>query len=757
MNLLNIMSSKPTLSSILNSSPRSYSSPADNSSCPYVGLKSFENSDRHYFFGRETLSQQLFNNLQAHNFLALVGPLGVGKSSLVQAGVLPYFSSSQEWEIKVIKPREHPLKSLAMTFLDSHLPTLQKAQQMADFQLCLEQGAEGFSHLLQRLSRPKLLLVIDNFEEIFTLSQNAQERWQFLTALLTALDQHPHQLKIITIINEEFISYCLEQKPKKLGQKIKENCILISPLNDQERYDAIVLPAQQANLELESQLVEQLLQDTHHLKGGLALLQYTLWQVCRLRKNVRLTLASYVQLGEVKHVLDKQGTETFYQLNRRQRNTAKKLLLSLIHTREGIGHISNLVPQRKLENLHDFDYVLQKFKQVGFIQTEVGNDLTNQEIFLRLSHPIVIEHWRLLQEWLGQRQSIFRQHQNLEAFAQRWQISKRDKKYLLTSKKLKIAQALEKHQIGFSPLTQEYIQQSSKKQSRNILVYGILPLTLILVLGGLTYRHWQIQKAWQTLELAENNPYDIRRKDAIEKLNFWQINFEEVPLTSTYLKNINLPQANLSNMDFSGTNFENANLVKSDLTNSNFKNANLTNSRLIKSNLSQSNLELTNLTQGDLTEANLFQTNLTFAALNFANLSSANLSQSRLYFANLEDANLLKSKISRSNLSGANLAFSNLMFADLSNSNLASANLVEANLLSTNLTNSNLLGANLIEVKNLDPNNLKQACFWQYAIYKGKWNTQQQEWEIDEMANRQFIEKLIQDKASDPRIQPTCS
>ncbi|MDJ0728850.1 MAG: pentapeptide repeat-containing protein [Crocosphaera sp.] len=752
------MSPKPIFSNIINSDPLSDSSSVENAFCPYVGLKSFENngSDSHFFFGRDTLTHQLLNHLQKHNFLALVGALGNGKSSLLQAGLLHHLSSSQEWEIKLMQPGQHPLKTLAMTFADNSLPPLQKAEQVAEIQIGLEQSPENFSHFLDRVSTPKLFLAIDHFEEIFTLCQNSKERWQFLSCLLTALEQHPHKFTMIAIINEEFLGYCLEQKPRKLGQKIQENLIFISPLNYQERYDAITLPAQQANLELESQLVEKLLKDSQNLPGSLSLLQYALWQICRFRSNFKLTLSSYKQLGEVRKVLDRQATQIFHQLNRIQQRTAKKLFLSLIQTHEEMGHICYRVPQRKLENLPNFYYVLQQFKEAGLIKVEERDSFSKKETFLQLSHPIIIQHWPLLQQWLEQRQYCLREQKNLTETAQKWQTSDRDNQYLLSSEGLKIVKTLQRNQINFSPLTKEFINQSSKQKSRNTLLYALLPITLITVLGGLTYRHWEIKTAQKTLELVKNNPYDIRRKDALEKLNFWQINLQNIPLASTYLKDLNLPETNLSNMDFSGANLENANLSKSDLINSNFKTANLTNSRLVKSNLSQSNLRLTNLIQGNLSEANLFQTNFTFASLNFANLSSTNLSQSSLYFADLEGANLLKTNMSRSNLSGANLAFSNLMFANLSNANLSSANLVEANFLSADLTNTNLLGANLIQSKNLEPTHLKKACFWQYAIYKGKWNSQQQEWEIDEMANRQFIEQLIEDKTSDPAVEPTC-
>ena len=134
------MSPKPIFSNSLKSNPRSYSSSVENSVCPYIGLKSFENNgnDQNFFFGRDTLTHQLLNHLHEHNFLALVGALGTGKSSLLQAGLLHHLEASGQWDVKVMQPSKHPLKSLAMAFVESHLSPLQKAEKIAEIQFCLE-------------------------------------------------------------------------------------------------------------------------------------------------------------------------------------------------------------------------------------------------------------------------------------------------------------------------------------------------------------------------------------------------------------------------------------------------------------------------------------------------------------------------------------------------------------------------------------------------------------------------------------------
>ena len=120
-------------------------------------------------------------------------------------------------------------------------------------------------------------------------------------------------------------------------------------------------------------------------------------------------------------------------------------------------------------------------------------------------------------------------------------------------------------------------------------------------------------------------------------------------------------------------------------------------------------------------------------------------------------ANLTDAYLTRANLTDANLARANLASADLASANLASADLSSADLSSANLNSANLNSANFIEAKNLTNAQIKLACFWDKAIYKGRYDEQKSEWITDEKANQAFIAQLKQDKASDPKVKPDCS
>lgn len=172
--------------------------------CPYRGLEFFDEAHADFFFGREDLTKTLITKLKTDRFVAVVGASGIGKSSLVRAGMLTRLRQEKtalgddRWRIKFITPTQHPLKGLAAAFIDATASELERAEQLRRAEEFLQDGGNGLAQLvraslpipttsaaLNAQERPRLLLVVDQFEEVFTLSQGSeaeQERQQFLIA-----------------------------------------------------------------------------------------------------------------------------------------------------------------------------------------------------------------------------------------------------------------------------------------------------------------------------------------------------------------------------------------------------------------------------------------------------------------------------------------------------------------------------------------------------------------------------------------------
>ncbi len=301
-------------------------------------------------------------------------------------------------------------------------------------------------------------------------------------------------------------------------------------------------------------------------------------------------------------------------------------------------------------------------------------------------------------------------------------------------------------------------------------------------------RNEEIYQAWQVITAAYEQPGSGGRKEALEFLNseprrfplFWlrwnRQNLAGLVAPRAYISEINLQEANLrvanlQQSDLSFANLQEAILFEADLQEANLFEADLRKAILGRANLSQANLLKANLSEANLWKTNLSETHLHGVKLNSANLWEANLSKARLWSANLSNTDLLKA-----NLEGANLKDTNLEGANLKDTNLEGANLEGANLKDTNLEGANLEGANLEganlkganlkeanlqeamlgEVKNLNSKQIKSACFWEKANYKGEWNSENKIMTTIEPDNAKFIEELKKDISSDNEYPINC-
>jgi uncharacterized protein YjbI with pentapeptide repeats len=230
---------------------------------------------------------------------------------------------------------------------------------------------------------------------------------------------------------------------------------------------------------------------------------------------------------------------------------------------------------------------------------------------------------------------------------------------------------------------------------------------------------------------------------SLSYFNLEQINLSGFNLTGINLKNAVLVEANLE-----GSLLKLANLNHADLSHANLWNANLSEARLSGANLSYADLSHIDLSRADLSEANL----------SYANLSHTSLSRADLSRAILGDANLSTAFLFDTNLSRADLSHADLSHADLSHANLSRADFSLTNLGDANLSRANLSRANLSDARNLTHTQIKSACHWETALYteSTRDNNHQQLIVIDKEANQKEIDKIKQDKASNPQTPPDC-
>ncbi|HEY9641130.1 MAG TPA: caspase family protein, partial [Coleofasciculaceae cyanobacterium] len=502
--------------------------------CPYRGLEYFDETHSDYFFGREDLTTELVTKLKGDRFVAVVGDSGIGKSSLIRAGLVPYLKqrASQQWQIKLLTPGEHPLKSLGRAFIDPNLSTLERAEQLRRAETFLQDGGRlaqlvqaclPTDHSLGAVERPRMLLVIDQFEEVFTLSRGShaeRERQQFFNCLVEALEMAGN-LSILIVLRSDFQPKCALYKG--LAQQIEQHSIKVKPLKYEQIKATILKPAQKVGLVCEPSLVYNMLLDVIGAPGELPLLQYTLLELWKQRRIgseggvARLTLEAYQGLGGVSGTLQKQATGVFNSLSSEEQSVAKRIFLALTQLGEGTEDTRRRAMKSELVSLafpvELVEQVVEKLVAAKLVitshdgeqpfldtQDQAGTNLKSSLVnsctreIVDVAHETLIRNWSLLRNWLEESRDMLRRLRRIEQATQEWDSAGQPLagEYLLQGLRLRDAEDFRQiypHEL--SALSQRYVAISheairrARRESRQlqIAVPAVLLMTLAAVLS----------------------------------------------------------------------------------------------------------------------------------------------------------------------------------------------------------------------------------------------------------------------------------
>ncbi|MEM6437962.1 MAG: ATP-binding protein, partial [Cyanobacteria bacterium P01_D01_bin.115] len=456
--------------------------------CPYKGLSYFDCNDRdhQFFYGREALTQALLAKLERDSFLAIVGASGSGKSSVLRAGVLQRLKNTGNTEIRLLVPGEHPLQSLALAFVDETAERLDRAEQQQQAKRLVESGAEGLCALVATSNEPHVVLVVDQFEESFTLCQDRAEREKFFAMLLGAL-RASDTLTLILAMRSDFVGKCFEADYSGLATQVKTHLEPVLPMSQEELTQAITAPARQVGLTLEPGLVEALLKDVDPTSGSLPLLQYTLTEVWQRQQDHQLKLSAYMQLGGVTGTLQQRADTVYDSLTPKQQHTAKHIFLSLTQLGEGAEDTRRRLTQASLISAqHPEAQVTAVIKRLADANLVVTDDRTldnsQSTATIDVAHESLIRSWPKLRHWLSQNRSRLLQRNKLEEAAISW--SNEGKKagflYGMALTSAVSFKADTSSTIKLSKLGEEFIE-ACQRNRRKVLSKLIIALTLSFV------------------------------------------------------------------------------------------------------------------------------------------------------------------------------------------------------------------------------------------------------------------------------------
>lgn len=419
--------------------------------CPFKGLTYFDDNanDPLYFKGRTQLTNELIKKVKGANFLAVLGASGSGKSSVVRAGLLYQLRQTQRWQIlPVITPTAHPLKALGTVI---SMPT----KQLTDF--------------INQAQVERVVLVIDQFEEVFTLCQNNTEREQFFATLLADVERADNKFCLVIVMRADFLSQCSHYVA--LANKIQAHQIIVTPMIPAELEEAIVAPIQQVGLQIESKLVAEMLADVKGALGSLPLLQYALtelWKKCATHRL--LTFSAYEELGKIVGTLA-QGANTIYQgLSVEEQKIAKQIFMELTQLGEGTSNTRRQLPLQDLVTSLPFEpafvnQVIHKFVAAGLLVTDKLKK--EQTAVINIAHEALIQYWGLLHTWIDENRDFLRWRRKLNFYVNEWESHGRDKELLLRGSLLiEAKEILKEHADRLSVHEQDFIEKSINKQKR---------------------------------------------------------------------------------------------------------------------------------------------------------------------------------------------------------------------------------------------------------------------------------------------------
>ncbi|HWN68691.1 MAG TPA: serine/threonine-protein kinase [Haliangium sp.] len=395
---------------------------------PYPGLNAFQELDADRFFGRTREVAAAVNRLRDQPLLTVVGPSGVGKSSFVRAGVVPALKQSGEaWTSLVIRPGRQPMAALAhavtpMVTQSSTTVAGDLSEQQAVLERLRQEPGYLGAALRSRARRrdQRMLLFVDQFEELYTLVADPEERLAFTACLASMADDATTPLRVVLSIRSDFIDR-LAQDPSFTAD-LAHSMFFLAPPGRESLREALVEPAEMAGYQFESPtMVEHMLDHLEHTHGALPLLQFAASKLWDLRDTGRkfLTANSYHAIGGITGALASHADAVVAGLPQPAQALTRALFLRLVTPERTRAMVSmdelDELARDPGEVRRLVDHLVHA--RLLVVQSgEVGGSAT-----VEIVHESLIQSWPLLRRWLDENQDDAAFLEQLRTAARQWQ------------------------------------------------------------------------------------------------------------------------------------------------------------------------------------------------------------------------------------------------------------------------------------------------------------------------------------------------
>lgn len=414
--------------------------------CPYMGLEAFDEASSTLFFGRQRLVAELITRLDEQRLVAVVGPSGSGKSSVVRAGLVPALKAgalpgSETWRyVGPIVPGSDPLEALAQA-----IPLAPPAAE-----------------------DPPIVLVVDQFEEAYTLCDDDAQRNAFvgwIARLATSVGRRDYVALTMRSDFEPFVARSEELQPLFNAGRVH-----LTPLAAGELREAIEGPAQEIGLRFEPGVVDSLLHDILGEPAALPLLQFTLLELWKRRDHNRVTMAAYREIGGGRAALAYSADALYESLIEEEKITARRILLRMVRPGEGLEVTSSRVRRADLLRIGEdpgrIERVLEKFAQTRLLRVSGASDEDRQ---VEVAHEALVRNWPTLAQWLEEERDTLRHRRRLTVAATQWEALGRDPGALLRGAALEEAERygdLTEREQAFIAASRAEVDREAREQER---------------------------------------------------------------------------------------------------------------------------------------------------------------------------------------------------------------------------------------------------------------------------------------------------
>jgi WD40 repeat protein/DNA-binding SARP family transcriptional activator len=419
---------------------RSVPAPRRTRPNPFKGLAAFGEEDHADFHGRADAIEALVGLVAANGLTAVVGASGSGKSSLVMAGLVPELRAgalpgSEWWSVVAMVPGTDPFEEFHVALRSAAVGHQVAASDDHSRELRL-----GFETALGDPSR-RAVLIVDQFEEVFSSEVDERTRERFLDELLDLALDLSHRVRVVVTLRADFADRPLAHP--RLGAVLPGSTLLLGPMLPEQVEDAIRRPAARVGVEVEAGLVAAIVRDTAAAPAFLPLLQFVLSELHERRSEDRLTLEAYRALGGLRAVLEQRAEQVHVSLAPGARIASRQLFLRLTQLGEQGETTRRRVPLTELNGLEpraDVEAALAAFATARLLTYD--RDPVTRTPTIEVAHETVLDRWSRYRSWLEASRAELLVHRRVSAAAATWAATGEDDAYLLTGGPLAAATSL---------------------------------------------------------------------------------------------------------------------------------------------------------------------------------------------------------------------------------------------------------------------------------------------------------------------------